>query len=547
MNGMKDGCPIDPYSPCPCGSGKKYKFCCYQKARERETAKGPSFFSLSSSAGFDEEISEGVLVGDMAEGRRLCDKGLRLMAAGKFEQAIPLFRQSSEAAPFVYTAANNLAVCLFATGQLDEAIRVQTESMKAAPFPNPFGLSNLVTFHTVNGDEEAAQRYLGEALACSLPSADACVKVCEVLARFKRHREILDFADRSGYGDDPGVCFFTGVAAANLDDRPRAQRDLRRMPLGHYKAEIARRYLECLGEKIKPHTVRGDWPYLFAHEICPFEVARNELEKDEADWLSRRVVVDFCEAILNESSAEPENGIRMLIHAKHPEAVELLQIIAKGTFGPDSLRMEAIQELDARGKLDRRQGIEVFLNGKRGKVAYKGTRLNPDFRFGKQLPEKLEKLYAKAVGAGYKKRPDWSLIGETYLRVIKEEPEYYPARYNYAISLIHRGRTDEAETVLHGLVKERPEYLFARATLLQILVNGDHMDEADTLFRSADMPEETHPDAMVVWLVAQTLYHEAAERDEEAFRCIRTAHEISPDTPAVKALWPDYEDWDKEA
>ena len=364
---------IEPYSPCPCGSGKKYKFCCYQKARERETAKGPSFFSSASSPDMDGAVPEGVLVGDLAEGRRFCDRGLRLMAAGKFEQAIPLFRQSSAAAPFVYTAANNLAVCLFATGRLDEAIRTQAESLKAVPFPNPFGLSNLVTFHTVNGDEAAAQRYLGEALACGLPSADACVKVCEVLARFKRHREILGLADRSGYGDDPGVCFFTGVAAANLSDRTRALRDLRRMPLGHYKAEMARRYLECLGEKTTPHTVRGDWPYLFAHEICPFEVARNELEKDKADWLSRRVVVDFCEAILNESSAEPENGIRMLIHAKHPEAVELLWIIAKGTFGPDSLRMEAIQELDARGKLDRQQGIDVFLNGKRGKVAVSGN------------------------------------------------------------------------------------------------------------------------------------------------------------------------------
>ena len=83
--------------------------------------------------------------------------------------------------------------------------------------------------------------------------------------------------------------------------------------------------------------------------------------------------------------------------------------------------------------------------------------------------------------------------------------------------------------------------------MLQILVNGDRMDEADTLLRTADLPQETHPDAMVAWLVAQTLYHEEAARDEEAFRCIRTAHGISPDNLAVQALWPDYEDWDKEA
>ena len=26
---------IDPYSPCGCGSGKKFKFCCYQKPSSR--------------------------------------------------------------------------------------------------------------------------------------------------------------------------------------------------------------------------------------------------------------------------------------------------------------------------------------------------------------------------------------------------------------------------------------------------------------------------------------------------------------------------------
>ena len=25
------GKPVDVYSPCPCGSGKKYKFCCAKK------------------------------------------------------------------------------------------------------------------------------------------------------------------------------------------------------------------------------------------------------------------------------------------------------------------------------------------------------------------------------------------------------------------------------------------------------------------------------------------------------------------------------------
>ncbi len=86
-----------------------------------------------------EYLDETVLVGDMDEGRRLCEKGLRLMADGKFEEAVPLFRESTVEAPFVYTAANNLALCLLVTGKLDEAIRVQRENLKVAPFPNRSG------------------------------------------------------------------------------------------------------------------------------------------------------------------------------------------------------------------------------------------------------------------------------------------------------------------------------------------------------------------------------------------------------------------------
>lgn len=124
---------MDPYSPCPCGSGKKYKFCCFQKQREREAqASHPSFWSASSSEEPFDEQPDSLLVGDMHEGKILCDKGLRLMAAGDFEKAIPLFRRSIAEAPFVYTAANNLALCLYITGNLEEALRVQSESRKAS-------------------------------------------------------------------------------------------------------------------------------------------------------------------------------------------------------------------------------------------------------------------------------------------------------------------------------------------------------------------------------------------------------------------------------
>jgi tetratricopeptide (TPR) repeat protein len=464
------------------------------------------------------------------------------MAAGDFEKAIPLFRRSIAEAPFVYTAANNLALCFYITGNLEEALRVQSESREAAPFPNPFGLANLASFRYIAGDEVGARRDLDEALKAAVPSSDACVKLCETLARFKRHQALLDMADASGYRDDSGVCFFTGIAASNLGDRRRAKHDLGRVTLGHHKADMTRRYLQHLRDGSSPHTVRGDWPYLLPYEVCSFPVIEAELQRDQKAWLARRIVVDICEVVLNDMPDNPADGIGALLFATHPEATELLWLIAKGSFGPDSLRIAAMQGLKERGATDPKQSVEVLLNGERREITLTGTRLNADFRFGEPLPKTLDALYAKTVKAGYKKRPDWEALGANYLRIMKEAPEYYPARYNYAVSLLHRKRVVEAEPILRELVATQPEYLFAHATLLQILSNAGRKKQADALFKATAVPEETHPDAMIAWLVAQTFYHESAEHYEEARRCLETAHDINPDNPSVKSLWTDYED-----
>jgi len=536
---------LDPYSPCPCGSGKKYKFCCLQRRREREAqGERPLFWSVSP---FEETAGTGLAsltAEDLDAERAFCKEGLRLMAACEFEKAIPLFQTAVSKAPAVYTAANNLALCMFVTGKLGEAIRVQSESRAASPFPNAFGLANLATFLYVGGDEVGAQLALDAALKTQLPSVDACVKVCETLARFKRHEAILDTADKSGFGSETAVCFFTGIAAANLGDRERAQSDLRRVSFGHQKADWVRRYLQHLKEGSSPHTIRGDWPYLLAYEVCPMAVMEAEIKCDQTAWLARRVVADFFEAFLNDAFDKAGEAMQALRFATHPDAIALLWMIVKGTFGPDSLRSDALACLQERGSVDPQQRVEVFLDGKRREVILSGTKLNPDFRFGKELQKKWDALYAKAVKAGSKKNPDWDAIGEICLKIIEAEPEYYPARFNYAVSLLNRKRMDEAESILTALVAEYPEYLFARSALLQIFMRDRRTKEADELLRTTVIPTETHPAAMSAWLVAQALYYESVENFKEARKFVTHAHEIFPDNPRVTDLWEKYRDWE---
>ncbi len=302
----------DPYDPCPCGSGKKYKFCCYQKARDLPLERFSTQWAEAEpppEAGLFSSLKTPAL----AEGMLLNSRGVRLLAAGDYEGAIELFRKAMlSGLEDFYTPANNLALCLYVSGRLGEAIRVQSQSLKDSSLPNPFGLANLSTFHYIDGDEALSRQCLDDALKLDMPSADACVKVCEALARFKRHQDILTLADASPYRSNPDVCFFTGVAAANLGDRVRAKQDLSRPKESHFKAEVIRRYQAHLREDTAPHTVLGDWPYLYSQEVIPRDLLETEILDKTKDWRDRRLILDICEVFCNEKPAASAQVLDML-------------------------------------------------------------------------------------------------------------------------------------------------------------------------------------------------------------------------------------------
>ena len=532
---------IDVYGPCPCGSGAKYKFCCLRKDRGQDHggtagfAPPPSFEPTRQDYFAD---GRRVLVGDLDEGMSLNRKGLDLMARHKFAKAISVFRQSITAAPFVHTAGNNLALCLFATGRIDEAIREQRTANEASPLANPFGQANLANFLYVNGDEAGYERHLAQALAMGMPSADTCYKVGEALARTKRHRDILKLVDGAGYADDANLCLLAGIAAANLGQNARAKESLRKVGRSHPKAEVALDYLGHLNKGTSPATVRGDWPYLLAIEVCPFDLVEAEIKRCKQDWFSRRVAADCAEAMLNEGvgGGDDDDAMILLVAATHPEATELLWALVKGDFGSDALRLRAADCLQRRGGLGSDEELVMQMRGGRNKVALKRSRLNPDFRFADPLPKALEDLYVEAVAEAQRSRPTWERVETNCRRILAEQPAHLPARFNLAVSFFQRDRLQEAEDIFRELVAANPEYLFAQAALLQVLSVDVRIEEAKELVRAVPMPEETHPDAMVAWMVAQAFFQRDVGDAEAALSCLESAYKINPDHPSVKRL-----------
>ena len=468
------------------------------------------------------------------------------MAKGEYVEAISCFIKALKESGGIGGTANNLALCLFLIGKYEEALRVQRENLEDSPLPNPFGYANLSLFLLFLGDEEGAAEAVSHAITLEALNADATGKVCETLARFKRHHDILKTADASKFSGDPLVRFYTGVAAANLGDYERAMRDLSCVPVGHFKGELAQKYLQHLKNKTQPNTIRKDWPYLLLGE---YYLNHNMLKKNsvsQTSLTSRRYMVDFMEAILNEDPFEMDDVVMPILEmSQHPEASALLWLILKGNFGPDQLRTDAAFTLAKKGEIKQDEVIKFINRGEIKEPKLLSISLNPDFKFS-ELPPELEPSYRKLFLGGRKRHADWPEITRGYKKLMSKAPHYYPFRYNYAVGLLHCNRVKEAETILRSLVAEYPEYLFARANLLNIFVTDDRLDEAKQLVQSTEFPKETHPDAYVAWLVSMTVYFEAIEKNAEAFRSIKFAQKIAPEDPSVKELWMDWEDYDEE-
>lgn len=531
------------YAPCPCGSGQKYKFCCYQKKKSGASSLKSARFWAGLSAHAESEYD--VLVA--RDGERFLEAvdlnrdAMRQLQRAEFEKAIPVFRKAAALSKDYYSPANNLALCLYGVGKLDEAVRVQRKSLEESEFENPFGLANLATLLYFKDEEAEALDSLEQARTLEPPSGDACVKVCEVLARFRRHRDLLDYVDASRYAGEMGVCFYSGVAAANLGDIDRAERDLRTVKTGYHKADMVRDYLALLRRGGRPNTVRGDWPYLATYELCPNAIIdQMTSEKTSQLWLKRAICVDLCELMMNERPNDSKEVVELLCMVSHPASVDLLKVIVKGRFGPDSIRMHAFQELQKRGVLNADEPVPLFVDGQVREVRLTGCHLNSEYQFFDPLPPEWEDVYIAAVDEACARDPDWAFVESSFRRVMEAFPEHHSARFNYYVALNNQNRHEETEPLLWDLVKRAPHYLFARAALLELLVDQDRLKEAGQLIQTTVDVKETHPAAMVAWVLSQSEYYDEIGNEDIADKMLLHALEIDPDNPVANQLREDY-------
>jgi len=463
-------------------------------------------------------------------------RGLKYMADNDLMSAVECFKRAQKGAPGIPTGGNNLAMCLFLLGKHEEAVATQEKCNEMSSIPNTFGLANLALFLRLGNNLEEGNTKLDTALGLDMPSIDAILRLCQVLAIYKRHEDILALTEKYAPFIDDTIKFYRGCAVANLGRNSEAAVLFKGVSSG-FKVGMACVYSQWLSIGNAPSTVNGDWYYFNVNEMMG--LISLVLVGENVDSV---LTVDLIESMINDitEGVGHREMLQLLGKCKHPEAKNLLEKIAFGEFGTDKVRESAYIALSTRpdvaeGELD---GHPILIKGERVHLKLGKVKVDHSVKYGCELSDEVYKLYEKAVDANHEGSDTFAEQAERFREIIKLAPDYFPARFNLAVNLINSGLLDEAEEILDELVANHPEYLFAAGTLLEMYVLSARMEEADSLMAKTEIPALVHPEALGVWLIAQVRYYKEKNNTEEMLSCFRMAYMYFPSHP----MWEFYED-----
>ena len=499
------------YSECPCGSGKKFKFCCYPDVRD-SLPKNPSRSDVTeairrrSSA---KRLAEGngeIAVLDFDRFHELIGRGLRHLHSGDYTAAKDALLQAKEEFDMLPTAYNNLALCALVQGHLEEAEQWVQEVVRRFPVENPFGLAMLADLRYLKGDGLGALDIIGRAEQLEPPSVDQAVRVCESMAHFMDHERIIRYVEKSGYADDPDIALFYGVALANSGRREDAARVLRTAKRGQQPDYAERVLQEVIGGR-RPATICGDWMYLTPQSFTLFAGLARGVRKDDAAQLdlSAEVIAELVEVETNGGVMDPEMAVELLSSTVGRRSERLLNAFRTNEVFSESVRTAAEK---AYAKLYAKDGLGERMKGV-SDGAFQKMIVTEEASTHAPLDPAYEESYFKAVRISINPESRKAELEEA-LRLLEDlynkVPDNPAVANNYASILSRFGRIDEAFAIIRDCFAEHPEYVFGAANYLRQLVTSGKIEEAKALVDSYRLPQRIHPEAYLAWMKVEVSF-----------------------------------------
>ncbi len=518
------------YSECLCGSGKKFKFCCYPSVRD-DLPRDPTradvtdAIRLRSRAARLAELTAKSGVLDLDRFHELIGRGLRHLHSGRYRETESVLLQAKDEFGMLPTPYNNLALCALVQGNLEEAEKWVQEVVRKFPTENPFGLAMYADIRYLKGDVAGALDVLDRAEQITPPSVDQAVRVCESMAHFKDHERIVRYAEKSGYADDPNMAFFLGVALANLGRYDKAARSLRLAVRGAQPDYVAS-ILDDVTAGRRPQTICGDWMYFTPNSFTLFAGLMKSVKDggEQQVGLSSEALAEIVEVETNAGLITDTKAIKILSRSLAMRAERLLDALRSDVSRPARVRKaaeKAYAEQFADNDLGKR--LRSMPDGQLQNMiiteeAATHAPLDPAYR----------ESYVKAVRICLDPSSGKAELKEA-LRLLEDlhakVPDDPAVSNNYASALARLGYAEEAEAVILECFAHHPEYVFGAANYLAHLMSAGKMDEARAMIENYRLPQRIHPDAYLSWLRVEMRYYDWIG-DAERFRNVKRTMDL---------------------
>ena len=515
------------YSECPCGSGKKFKFCCYPSIRD-DLPRNPTRADVTSAirrrsqAARLAEHEKKLVCLDIDRFHKLIGRGLHYLHNGRYGEAERKLLQAKDEFGMLPTAYNNLALCALVQGKLEEAEKWVMEVVRRFPAENPFGLAMYADIRYLKGDVAGALDIINRAEQIEPPSVDQAVRVCESMAHFKDHERILRYVEKSGYADDPDIAFFKGIALANLGRYEEAEPMLRIAVRGK-QPDYVKSILDEVGAGERPQTICGDWMYFTPESFTLFASLMKNVEDggEQQANLSAEALAEMVEVETNAGAVDVSEAIKVLSTTVAKRSERMLDALRS-----DASRPKRIRQAAEKAYAKQFASTNLVKNLRENSVGqFQKMIITEDVATHAPLDPAYEESYLKAVRICLEPSRSASDLKEA-LRLLEDlyakVPDNPAVANNYASVLSSLGRMAEASTIVRDCFAQHPEYVFGAANYLSILMTSGKMDEAKAMIENYRLPQRIHPDAYFSWLKVEMRYYKMIG-DEERLRNVESS------------------------
>jgi tetratricopeptide (TPR) repeat protein len=463
-----------PYEPCPCGSGKKYRFCCMKKGRAggRGGSEVAEILSAAEAA---------MSIGDAPTAAAILEKG-----AGNFPDHGELSVKLSHA--------------LFELGDVAGALeRIERAQGMAGTEPD-FCLADIVKCCLLLGLDERAAEAGRKIMGIDLLDDTAILNRCKTAARLGWHEETARLCEEgagrvedSRHGDD--LKFLQGAALANLSDFDGAKKILGRVDERASYGGHAAYYAGLLEKGQAPKTLSGRWPYFDINELIGrrlFEQLFSAMEDESAPVppVFKTAIAPMADAFfLWLSMYLPDklgNGLRdfalLAGRVGSPAARKVLEAMAFGFFGTEESRFLALKELVGAGAVEETREIGIYLGGR-----WRRVRAGPSPRAREErersFSEESRGKLALAMKAVREER--WGEVEAITLSI--DEPASGAALCRLAVGQVLFGlrRKKEARRLIDAALDKDPSLALALMMKSNLVLDEQRIEEAVSLLRRA--------------------------------------------------------------